>query len=47
MGFKLKKKNTGDTALKSSPGVLTKAKSKIDDFAKLFGESGFVAQTYL
>ena len=39
MGFKLKKKNTGDTAQKSSPGVLTKTKSKIDEFAKLFGES--------
>lgn len=39
MGFKLKKKNTGDTAQKSSSGVLTKTKSKIDEFAKLFGES--------
>jgi len=39
MGFKLKKKNTGDTAQKSSSGVLTKTKSRIDEFAKLFGES--------
>ena len=39
MGFRLKKKNTGDTAQKSSSGVLTKTKSKIDEFAKLFGES--------
>ena len=39
MGFKLKKKNTGDTAQKSGSNVFTKFKSKIDDFAKLFGES--------
>ena len=39
MGFKLKKKNIGDSALKSSSGVLTKAKSKINEFAKLFGDS--------
>ena len=34
MGFKLKKKNIGDSALKSSSGVLTKAKSKIGGVSK-------------
>ena len=40
MGFKLKKKNTGDAAPnKSNSGVGFKLKARIDQFAKLFGDS--------
>ncbi|OTG83825.1 methyl-accepting chemotaxis protein [Acinetobacter sp. ANC 4648] len=39
MGFKLKKKNTGDATQKSSPVVIAKIKSRIDQFSKLFGDS--------
>ncbi|WP_445115165.1 methyl-accepting chemotaxis protein [Acinetobacter sp. WZC-1] len=40
MGFKLKKKNTGETAVKSSPAALTvKMKSRFEQFSKLFGDS--------
>ena len=40
MGFKLKKKNTGDAAPnKRNSGVGFKLKARIDQFAKLFGDS--------
>ena len=39
MGFKLKKKNTGDATQKSSSVVAAKIKLRMDQFSKLFGDS--------
>jgi len=40
MGFKLKKKNTGESgAAHSSNAFLTKIQTQVEDFARLFGDS--------